>query len=216
MKQRQRQRQRRREDNGNGDGDGDDDASLGPVAMAMAAAGNEDKHAGICCSFGKGSYSIELDGQLLFTLVPTRYKIEIDAGSVQCLQAHNSRRKLFHVQNTKRFSSLKWSTELAKDAANWAEKVSSECQYIHEPQSISGENMAIMKYRDKEAGSLKETPERILRRWSDQKEGKGYPDNMTFTQVRAEARLNLFVIVDFYEQAASIYPERELLCLIRS
>ncbi|KAL7549259.1 hypothetical protein ACHAWF_012523 [Thalassiosira exigua] len=154
----------------------------------------KDKNAGICCSFGKGSYSIELDGQVVASGgrfmkssishdILVGYKPKIDATDKQWLQAHNTRRRLFHEQNGKKFMPLKWSTELAKDAANWAEKVSSQCKYIRDAQSKSGENMAIMKYRYKEVGSPKETPEHILRRWSDQKEGKGYPDNMTFTQV---------------------------------
>lgn len=154
----------------------------------------EDTFGGLCCSFGKGSYSVSIDGEELvwggsFTKQTVSHDIiagydpEISDRDEEWLEAHNTRRQAFHEKQGREYRPLHWSAELAKDASNWVDNVLPVCKHIRESQE-EGENMAVTTHQGL---SNTENPDHILTLWSDNllKPGnvKDYPDNQTMTQV---------------------------------
>ena len=111
------------------------------------------------------------------------------------LEAHNVRRKKYHVQWGKSYVPLKWSPMLANQAKQWANKLATKCDGVpisqiskvkltvadHEPNIPYGENMAA-NFGNGAYGELK-TPDQILNRFVEWELDVGYPNNYHMTQV---------------------------------
>jgi hypothetical protein len=102
------------------------------------------------------------------------------------LEAHNVRRKKYHVQWGKSYVPLKWSPMLANEARQWANQLLDGCgspfsTANHEPGVSEGENMA-RNIGSGDNGELK-TPDQILNRWVEMEFNDGYPENAHLTQV---------------------------------
>jgi hypothetical protein len=103
------------------------------------------------------------------------------------LEAHNVRRKKYHLQWGKSYAPLTWSPMLANQARQWANQLLEGCgspfsTANHEPGVSEGENMA----RNVGSGSNGElkTPDQVLNRWVEMEMGDGFPENAHLTQVR--------------------------------
>lgn len=154
----------------------------------------EDKFGGLCCSFGRGSYAVRIDGEeLVFggnfqkTVshdILAGYDPQMSPRDEEWLEAHNTRRQAFHEDHNTEYRPLHWSPELAKDASNWVDEVLPTCTHLREKSLEEGENMAVATHRSL---TNNENPDHTLVLWSDNllKPGneKGYPDNQTMTQV---------------------------------
>jgi hypothetical protein len=124
------------------------------------------------------------------------------------LQAHNVRRKKYHVQWGKSYVPLTWSPMLATQARQWANQLLENCGTAtipHGPGVSEGENMA-KNVGSGENGELK-TPDQILNRWVEMEMDDGYPRNAHLTQVRKAS----FVIRRF----PLLYPNSHQLLILR-
>ena len=174
-----------------------------------------------CCQFGKGTYRYGIDGTTMYESkmqktfssigvhtfkVPSSSSSQSlpldsrsDDGGVErddaWLEAHNVRRKKYHVQWGKSYVPLKWSPMLANQAKQWANKLATKCDGVpisqiskvkltvadHEPNIPYGENMAA-NFGNGAYGELK-TPDQILNRFVEWELDVGYPNNYHMTQV---------------------------------
>ncbi|KAL7465600.1 hypothetical protein ACHAXS_005911 [Conticribra weissflogii] len=146
---------------------------------------------------GGGSYKVALDGRELFQgksfkseisydillgYDPTNWMSERD---LQWVEAHNVRRKEWHESHGTTYIPLRWSFELAKGAAYWAEQLLDECDIPgtrHEPDIEPGENLAKNKGDTEFGMGQLYPPENILRRWVDNEATWDYPENAHLTQ----------------------------------
>lgn len=153
----------------------------------------EDMWNGVCCSYGKGSYSVSIDGGEVISGGYFRTKTvshEIIAGydpeasdrDEEWLRAHNTRREAFHKEHYTEYRPLHWSPELANDASVWVDKILPTCKIIRESGLEEGENMSVRRFHKQ---SDDERPDDVLVRWSDRplELEKEYPDNQTMTQL---------------------------------
>lgn len=152
----------------------------------------EDKFRGLCCAFGQGYYSVNIDGEEVLYGgnavnfqnpmvhdILVGYDANISERDNEWLLAHNSRRQQFHEDEKTDYRPLVWSTELAKDAADWVDVILPECKLKRENNLLEGENMS---FRTVGNQRTTEGPEDILTRWVDNKVGKTYPTNQSLTQ----------------------------------
>lgn len=111
-------------------------------------------------AFGDGgteSYAVSLDGREVIRGDKYRKEVSYDilvgndpalimsTRDKEYLAAHNTRRKTWHERYDKVYVPLTWSTSLAKDAINYAEKLLNDCEVdgiVHEENVDSGENLA--------------------------------------------------------------------------
>jgi len=153
---------------------------------------------GFCCSNGSdGSYAISIDGRELIRggfyrfevshdiLVRTEAELTMSDRDKEWLEAHNSRRKIWHERHDKTYVPLHWSKSLAADAFSWAEELLGDCDIpgiSHESNVSEGENLA--KAVSSTVGFMGQfyPPENMLKRWVDQEETWGYPKNAHLTQ----------------------------------
>ena len=142
---------------------------------------------------GRATFTASLDGEeVLFgnNFLNKKTSYDIVAGYSPAmskqdeawLKEHNTRRDTFHKKYNTEYRPLHWSSELAKDASNWIDKILPTCEIVRENDLVEGENISIGKYSG-HSGANNETPAHILARWSDQKKDKDYPQNQSHTQV---------------------------------
>jgi len=81
------------------------------------------------------------------------------------LNEHNARRKAFHEEHGRDYRPLRWSTGLARNAADWIDEVLPDCRHVREPHLEEGELVAINRYRADEARTETEVPANIVPRW---------------------------------------------------
>ena len=153
----------------------------------------EDSFRGLCCSGGKGYYSVKIDGvEILYGGSYNNFPsesishdiivgdgIEVSNRAEEWLNAHNTRRESFHETEGTEYKPLVWSNTLEKDAETWLKEIFVNCKTVREPSLVEGENLSFRKVgipRDTEE------PENILKRWVDLKMDKGYPQNESLTQ----------------------------------
>ncbi len=101
------------------------------------------------------------------------------------LEAHNVRRKKYHMQWGKSYAPLTWSPMLATEARQWANQLLDRCgtsTVPHESGISEGENMA-KNVGSGDNGELK-TPDQVLNKWVEMEMDDGYPHNAHLTQVR--------------------------------
>ena len=101
------------------------------------------------------------------------------------LEAHNVRRKKYHVQWGKSYVPLTWSPMLATEARQWANQHLDRCgtsTIPHESGVSEGKNMA-KNVGNGDNGELK-TPDQVLNKWVEMEMDDGYPHNAHLTQVR--------------------------------
>jgi hypothetical protein len=153
----------------------------------------EDSFRGLCCTGGKGYYSVKVDEEeILFggsyasfpgDSVTHEIVLGADYGTddraVEWLVAHNSRRQSFHEKEGTEYKPLVWSDALEADARNWLDEIFVDCKTVREPGIEEGENLSFRK-----VGGERDTegPENMLKRWVDIKSGKDYPENASLTQ----------------------------------
>mmetsp|Transcript_13091 Transcript_13091/g.27802 ORF Transcript_13091/g.27802 Transcript_13091/m.27802 type:complete len:679 (+) Transcript_13091:40-2076(+) len=133
-----------------------------------------DDWGGLCCGFGKGSFSVMVDGEevvyggnfkpktISYDII-TGYVPEMNNVDKNWLDEHNALRKTFHEEHNKEYRPLQWSTELAKDASDWVDEILPSCKNIREPKLEEGDNMAVTRYAIGPADN--ESPKHIMGRW---------------------------------------------------
>jgi len=154
---------------------------------------------GFCCSNGSdGWYRVYLDNEEIFRggwyrqeishdiLVGFDWESTMNERDNEWLIAHNIRREDWHQRNNglPGYVPLKWSTELAKDAQSWADELLDDCDQegiAHESDVEEGENLAKNFGNGGQWAGLY-PPENILKRWVDDEEFWGYPNNAHLTQ----------------------------------
>jgi hypothetical protein len=123
------------------------------------------------------------------------------------LEAHNVRRKKYHLQWGKSYVPLKWSPMLASQAKQWANHLVTKCDVPlsqisnveppvadHDPNTPYGENMAA-NFGNGDNGELK-SPDQILNRFVEMEMDDGYPNNYHMTQVHcAGVVLSCFLLL---------------------
>ena len=112
---------------------------------------------GFCCSNGSaGYYKLSIDGKEIINGGYYRYKTSYDIlvgynpeltmteRELEWVEAHNVRRKDWHVRYGTTYVPLVWSAELAKEALNWAQVLVQDCskETEHEQSVSEGENLA--------------------------------------------------------------------------
>jgi hypothetical protein len=153
----------------------------------------EDSFRGLCCTGGKGYYSVEVNGEEIlfggsyanFPGDSVTHEIVLgedygtDDRAVEWLVAHNNRRQSFHEKEGTEYKPLVWSDALEKDARNWLDEIFVNCKTVRESGLQEGENLSFRK-----VGGERDTenPENILKRWVDLKLNKDYPENASMTQ----------------------------------
>lgn len=154
----------------------------------------EDSFFGVCCSYGKGFFKVNLDDEEIivggnmanvksvsYTILPG-HDFGADAEATEWLEAHNKRREAFHTERGKDYRPLLWSTDLENDASIWASQLVQTCERKLEPGIEEGENVHVHPYINSDGH--RETPDYTLSRWVDKPLdlNKGYPENQTATQ----------------------------------
>ena len=174
---------------------------------------------GFCCSSGSnGWYALSLNGQEIirggYYLKEISYDIlvgnyaQMSERDEQWLEAHNSRRKIWHEQYGETYVPLRWSTTLASDAKSWATQLLSDCDLdgiAHESNVEEGENLAKNKSsRGNRGMGILYPPDNILQRWVDQEKTWGYPRNAHLTQAlwRASRYLGCGDAVKHYDDGS--------------
>jgi len=138
-----------------------------------------------------GYYSVVVDGEeVMFGntfsggseshIIHVGYQPAMTNREREWLDAHNNRRKEFHVTNGKEEKKLVWSKELAEEASNWVDAITPNCKIIRQDNLKEGENISA---RSAGGNNRDEGPEPILTRWVDNKKDKAYPANQSMTQV---------------------------------
>jgi len=152
-----------------------------------------DNTAGICCSYGRGRYSLSKSGfEVVYGgqfrdakashIVLLGYDPELSDQDSKWLEAHNRRRQMFHELHGEQFRPLHWSPSLAEDASRWADKLLETCKITREPNLQDGENISVKSYGGGvNAAAAKESPDSILIRWADSKMKNDNP--LTLSQV---------------------------------
>ncbi|KAL3800336.1 hypothetical protein HJC23_003632 [Cyclotella cryptica] len=150
---------------------------------------------GFCCKEFQGHYSISIDGREVIKGGYYRSEISYDfligyfpemtERETQWLEAHNVRRKMWHENNGVSYVPLRWSSQLAKQAETWANKLTADCEIIgieHEHGVEEGENLAKNQADGKKGMGQLFPPDNILRRWVDQEADLPNPHNLHLTQ----------------------------------
>ena len=151
-----------------------------------------DDMAGICCSYGKGRYSVSKSGvEIVYGgqfrdskvshIVLLGYVPQLSDQDSKWLEAHNTRREMFHELHGKDFRPLYWSPSLAEDASSWADKLLETCKISREPNMQEGENISLKSYASNTDAASKESPDSMLIRWADNKMENENP--LTLSQV---------------------------------
>ena len=150
---------------------------------------------GFCCSNGNGSYALSLDGRELVRgdvfnseityNILVGHEPTMSSRDMAWLNSHNTRRKTWHERNGKEYVPLLWSDTLASDASSRARALLSECDSagVSASNSAEGENV----FKEKKASGSSSLgnfypPETILKKWVDNEESLGYPQNDRLTQ----------------------------------
>lgn len=178
----------------------------------------QDTFGGICCTDGNGSYSVRIDGReiangganfqntnIITHDINVGFEPDMSDDEKLWLDGHNARRSAFHEQHNTEIRLMKWSPELANDASDRVDQISLSCKVIPDATNEEGENIAVRKFH---VGSKDtESPDNILKRWSDLKLKKGYPENRTMTQVmwRATGYLGCSSKVTQYDDGKYCY-----------
>eukprot|EP00804_Cyclotella_cryptica_P019984 CCRYP_007868-RA/>CCRYP_007868-RA protein AED:0.00 eAED:0.00 QI:4/1/1/1/1/1/3/299/565 len=104
----------------------------------------------------------------------------LDLRAIAWLEAHNSRRKMFHEQYGKTYIPLVWSESLASDAQSWADQMNDgrECMGVTQNSNDYGQSVSAWSMTSVEL----EPPEDVLVDWVDDELGLDYPDNRKLTQ----------------------------------
>lgn len=146
---------------------------------------------------GRSSYSARISGQeVLFGSNSWRktnshellvgYTPVLSGNEKAWVDEHNTRREAFHKKHNEEYRPLRWSSELAQHASDWADTMVPSCEFAREPKLEEGENIAFNKYNISPRSSDSrgtEVPANILARWSDMKADHGYPENQSLAQV---------------------------------
>ena len=151
-----------------------------------------DNFAGICCSYGKGRYSVSKSGFEIVSggqfrdvkashIVLLGYDPELSDQDSQWLEGHNRRREMFHELHGEDFRPLHWSPTLAEGASRWADKLLKTCKITREANLQEGENISVKSYGGGVNAVSQESPDSILVRWADGKMEKDNP--LTLSQV---------------------------------
>ncbi len=115
-----------------------------------------DNFHGICCSFGKGEFTVKIDGDEIITGgnfktktvsydILAGYDPGLTSRDKEWLEAHNTRREKFHKQHNTEYRPLHWSNELAQDASTWVDKILPTCKVVREGID-EGENMSVQRF----------------------------------------------------------------------
>lgn len=161
---------------------------------------------------GRVSYSARVDGQEVLSGfndygkskshdILIGYNPILSDNEKAWVDAHNTRRAAFHEQHGREYRPLRWSAELARHAAEWAEKLLPNCAAVSETNIEEGELIAVNKGRYRlNSPKRTEAPENILQRWSDTKLDRSYPENQTLTQVMWRATRYVGCVTKFVER----------------
>ena len=150
-----------------------------------------DEFNGLCCSDGRGEYSVKVKGTEIlfggaFSTKSISYTIlvgiEGDLSEVdkQWLYGHNIRRKKFHEENGKAYKPLVWSESLAQAALDYASSVTPECELVQKKDSW-GQNVAAAPRKTIDQDQI--MPDHVLRLMFDRKAESGYPNNNQLSQI---------------------------------
>ncbi|KAL7522163.1 hypothetical protein ACHAWX_006850 [Stephanocyclus meneghinianus] len=150
---------------------------------------------GFCCKEFQGYFSISIDGREVIKGGYYRSEISYDflvgyfpemtERETQWLEAHNVRRKMWHESNGVSYVPLRWSSQLARQAEAWANKLTTDCKIIgieHEQGVTEGENLAKNKADGRKGMGQLYPPDNILQRWVDQEADLPNPHNLHLTQ----------------------------------
>jgi hypothetical protein len=150
---------------------------------------------GFCCKEFQGFYSISIDGREVIKGGYYRSEISYDflvgyfpemtERETQWLEAHNVRRKMWHESNGVSYVPLRWSSQLARQAETWANKLTADCKIVgieHEHGVKEGENLAKNKADGRKGMGQLYPPDNILQRWVDQEADLPNPHNLHLTQ----------------------------------
>lgn len=154
---------------------------------------------GVCCKHGKGYYSLELDGTEILNgggfigsdghtfKVGYDWVSNMSERDCEWWWAHHTRRQDWHTRCypeycNKEYRHLRWSTTLASDAREYAEKLLDTCDTagISHDHMNEGENLA--KNKGKEDWGEMYTADKIVGRFVDNEEFWGWNDNAHLTQ----------------------------------
>lgn len=145
---------------------------------------------GLCCSGGKGEYSVKSKGTEIlyggaFPAPAISYTIlagepNMSDEEKQWLNGHNIRRKKFHTDHGKTFKPLVWSESLAEAAANYASTLTNNCTIVPKIDGW-GHNVAIAS--SKVVSQNQTLPDTVLRYMFDRKIAADYPNNNQLTQI---------------------------------
>ena len=149
---------------------------------------------GLCCANGAGYYSVSIDGEEVvyggyFTDQRISHKIiagynpSLSTRDIEWLDAHNTLREKFHLDNKVEYRPLTWSPKLAASAAKWRDELLKTCQISGESGVMEGENISAKTVTGQGENSQGDNPQTVMQRWVDSKVDDGYPDNQSLTQV---------------------------------
>ncbi len=149
-----------------------------------------DKLNGLCCSGGRGEFSVKSKGTEIlygggFPAPSISYTIlagepDMSDEEKQWLNGHNTRRKKFHTDHGKTFKPLVWSESLAETAARYASTLTTNCAIVQKLDGW-GHNVAINS--SKNVNQTQILPETVIRYMFDRKIAATYPDNNQLTQI---------------------------------
>eukprot|EP00984_Skeletonema_dohrnii_P005554 scaffold1959_cov88-Skeletonema_dohrnii-CCMP3373.AAC.1 len=124
---------------------------------------------------GNGSYVVDIDGQVI--LVGGRFRTEevsheilvgveaiMSEADQGFLDAHNSRRQVFHESQGVSFRPMAWSAELAAGASAWAKEKAKTCTTDGQVSGKYGQNSASQRLVRRD---LAHTPDQIVSWWTN-------------------------------------------------
>ena len=146
------------------------DLSVGSYTLVVT-----DKYSDGMFAEGNGSYVVDIDGQVI--LVGGRFRTEeisheilvgveaiMSEADQGFLDAHNSRRQVFHESQGVSFRPMAWSAELAAGASAWAKEKAKTCTTDGRVSGNYGQNSASQRLVRRD---LAHTPDEIVSWWTN-------------------------------------------------
>lgn len=160
---------------------------------------------GMCCRYGEGFFRVFLDDRLVLNggIYNDNVTVAVNVGyqpdglmnerEFQYLEAHNTRRKVWHERYNLTYVPMVYSPGLAKTSKAWADELLNACGIVgieHEDHNSFGENLAKNTGNAETWGQLYH-PNQITGRWVDFEIGLPYPSNGHLTQALWRASMYL-------------------------